>query len=624
MLSMGLRAQDTAPLTGAFREGYLILVVDDDPVARFSLRRFLEREKYLVAEAVDGAQAVGICRQVQPDLVLMASAMPGLDGFTATTELRRLPEGDLTPVVMVMPMDDDESINRAYKAGASDYVTKPIQWSVLRQRVRHLLRGQRAEKEVKFLARFPLEHPYPMMRLSHDGSILYANAASQPVLDHWHTSLSQRVPAEWRSLIINIARSEASREVELTVGDQTFSFIITPVSGASYVNLYGRDVTDRAQAEAALRANEQQYRALFERTNDAIFFISLEGQIILINQQAADLLGYAPDELIGQPIEMIISPNDHARARQRLHALREGQTFPVFEQTLTRKGGDELLVENNAALVFDADSRPLHIQSIVRDISERRQLEQLRTEFVSTVSHELRTPLASILGFTETLLTGGPGALTETQREFLGIIQESGQQLLRLVNDLLDAARIESGRLPLRIGAVNVPELLQQAAQALRPVAQARRVDLQVEILDNQSPVIEADRQRLEQIINNLLSNALKFTPANGYVTLRLKHTPTRFLMNGYRFATPGLQIDVQDTGIGIPVEDLPHIFERFHRAANVMGRSVEGTGLGLHITQGLVQAHRGQIWAQSEAGQGTTFHVWLPVAQTSLEPEKE
>ena len=414
--------------------------------------------------------------------------------------------------------------------------------------------------------------------------------------------------------------------------------IPTLVSPAPILNAKGElkgsfaivtDITELKKTEDTLREREQRFRSLFERTNDAVFFISLDGVHLAANRQAADMLGYTVDELVGMSVQDIVAPREYADAQDGIAALLAGESLPVYERVFLKKDGSELPVEINVALAYGAGGEPLHIQSVVRDISERKRLEQLRTEFVSTVSHELRTPLASILGYAETLLNGSPGPLTEIQREFLEIIHDSGKRLLGLVNDLLDVSRLESGRLALQIERVELSALLNSLIQAMEPVAEEKGIQTALNLPGGKPLFVEGDRRRLEQIVNNLLSNAVKFTPQGGHVTLALRETAAGQELNGKQLSARGIHLQVQDTGAGVPPEDLPHLFERFHRGGNVVGRSIEGTGLGLHIARGLVEAHRGHIWAESPStpdlpsalragrvGKGSTFHVWLPLRQ--------
>jgi signal transduction histidine kinase len=231
---------------------------------------------------------------------------------------------------------------------------------------------------------------------------------------------------------------------------------------------------------------------------------------------------------------------------------------------------------------------------------DRRRLEQLKTEFISVVSHELRTPLTSIQGYTEFVLDGDAGEITPEQREYLNIAHSNTVRLVDLVNDLLDLSRIESGRFELERAPVDLGGVVEDALTTMRPILQAKSQQLSVDIAAGLPPV-QGDRRRLVQVAVNLLSNASKYTPEEGAVTVS---------------AEPGgdvVRLVVRDTGQGMRPEDLAHLFERFFRARSAGAQAVTGTGLGLAITKSIVELHGGQIAVQSALGVGSRFEVALP-----------
>jgi signal transduction histidine kinase len=205
------------------------------------------------------------------------------------------------------------------------------------------------------------------------------------------------------------------------------------------------------------------------------------------------------------------------------------------------------------------------------------------------------------MGFSEMLIEGSPGPLTQVQAEFLGIIFESSQRLLALVNDLLDVSKLEAGRLQLEMETVNLPELIWGVMEGIRPIAEKKGIVLKLDVNDG-LPQVEGDPRRLERILSNLLSNAVKFTPEGGSVEVAAWQDDGQF------------QIRVSDNGVGIPPEDLPSLFQPFHRGGNVAKEAIDGTGLGLTIVKALVDAHDGTIGVESELDQGTTFCLGLPI----------
>jgi PAS domain S-box-containing protein len=348
---------------------------------------------------------------------------------------------------------------------------------------------------------------------------------------------------------------------------------------------------------------ERQSRRLvdqIERAHDVIINLDTQGRFTLFNAAAERLLGYPREQILGQPFSTL---------------LRTGRLYPrrgTHEVQLGCADGSTVTLEITSTPLLEGDKQ-VGMQLIGRDISERRRLERLRAEFVATVSHELRTPLASIRGCIETLLTGKPGPLTEVQCEFLGLALDSSQRLSELITDLLDTAQVEAGSLKLKLSTPSLDELVIPLVDAIRPTAEAK--GLSISFFCEPGPYkLEGDPQRLEEVVNNLLSNAVKFTPTGGRIAVRLSHAAE----SGSNY----LIFEVEDTGIGIPPQDIPHIFERFHRAENVLGQAIEGTGIGLYLSRAIVRQHGGEIRVTSELGRGTCFTVRLPALREELMPD--
>jgi two-component system phosphate regulon sensor histidine kinase PhoR len=271
---------------------------------------------------------------------------------------------------------------------------------------------------------------------------------------------------------------------------------------------------------------------------------------------------------------------ENAQETETLDLLNRGQSLQVIASPL---GG---VLQGSILLIF-------------QDLTRVRQLETIRRDFVSNISHELRTPLASLKALTETLLDG---ALDDppAARRFLSRFETEVDSLSLMVSELLELTRIESGRVPLEFEPVRPEMLIQGAVERL--YLQAERAGLHIEIEENRGlPAVLADPPRMQQVLMNLLHNAIKFTPVGGRITLAAEPE------------AGGVVFRIRDTGVGIPAEDLPRIFERFYKADRA--RSGGGTGLGLAISKHLVEAHGGRIWAESVQGGGSTFYFFIPGA---------
>ncbi len=247
-----------------------------------------------------------------------------------------------------------------------------------------------------------------------------------------------------------------------------------------------------------------------------------------------------------------------------------------------------------------------------RDATREKQADQMKNEFITIVSHELRTPLTSIKGFTELILEGDAGEISPAVQEFLEIVKSSADQLVGITNDILETARIELGKIKLELKPLAPARIIRHAVDAIRPLLNSKQQVITVD-LPTDLPLIYADQERLAQILTNLLSNAHKYTPERGSITLRAYAAERLDDYLEQRVDGPSVVIDVIDTGIGIAPEDQVHLFTRFYRVSNAETHGIGGTGLGLNVTRSLVQMHGGSIWVDSAHGRGSTFSFSLP-----------
>ena len=342
-----------------------------------------------------------------------------------------------------------------------------------------------------------------------------------------------------------------------------------------------------------LEFQRNQAQAILESMVEGVVALDREGRVLWLNGSAQRFFGMEPNRVVGkrltdlvrQPeLELLIGDT----LRSRRPAARELQIFSPREQVIRIQaapceGGPE-----SAALVL-----------VAQDVTDIRRLEAMRREFVANVSHELKTPLTSIKGLVETLLDGALDDVANNRR-FVTLIDEEAVRLSRLIDDLLELSQIESKASPLTLQPVDLRALIDGIGASLRPQLDERRVTLDVAI-PPQVPAIRGDPGRLRQVFFNLLENAVKFNTEEGRVTVRA--------------TTEGsmVRIAVEDTGIGIPEQDLPRIFERFYRVDKARSRELGGTGLGLAIVKHLVELHGGQVNVRSRPGQGSIFTVTLP-----------
>ena len=345
-------------------------------------------------------------------------------------------------------------------------------------------------------------------------------------------------------------------------------------------------------------------RAVLDATLDGILLSDATGGVQLVNLPMIELaheLGMdvgdnVVDNLLSIESEMV----DPVMYRERMDLLRENsedETFDEFEVASTGR-----VFQGFTSPVRDTHGAFVGRIWTLREVTQQRELERLKDDFVATVSHELRTPLTSMMGFLEMLRDGDAGELTEDQERFVTIVHRNSERLQRLVGDLLFVARLDASGLELELGEVPVEDVVREVAESTAALVRSRDLDLVVEP-GGVAPV-EGDRERVTQVIANLLSNAVKFTPPGGRVVARTT-TDGAFAV-----------IEVEDTGVGIPADEQSHLFERFFRSSTATEQAIPGTGLGLVIAKAIVEAHGGRIRVRSESGVGTCFRVELPFEQ--------
>jgi len=363
-----------------------------------------------------------------------------------------------------------------------------------------------------------------------------------------------------------------------------------------------------ARQVAAVLVTSQLYWKAIERTKKVIatiesmsvglIAISPSGMITQCNAAARRALGIESHGWFGRPYEEIIT-NEQIRAD--IAAALAGDPVSHDEITL-HPGGEERIYRVQSDSIVSETGHSLGWVIVLEDVTNIRQAERMMAGFVDMVSHELRTPLTSIRGFVATLIQAGEGVFDwKTQEEFLGIVDVEAERLGQMIDDLLNVARIQNGRgLQFNFTQVEVPRVVQHVVRM--NAAHSDKHEIVVDLPED-LPAIVADEGKVTQILNNLVSNAIKYSPRGGEVRI----------YGGVR--DNGIQISVSDQGLGIPPEDLPKMFTRFHRVDRPDRAGIKGTGLGLWLIRHLVEGHGGKIWVESEYGKGSTFTFWLPFA---------
>ena len=353
-------------------------------------------------------------------------------------------------------------------------------------------------------------------------------------------------------------------------------------------------------------------RAVLDSTVDGILLSDADGNVQLANRPIVEMTRDLGMTFEGSVTERLLSvahrmqdPDDFRNAMIYLGTNPDEATFNEFEEVQSGR-----VFQGWTSVVRDDSGEFIGRIWTMRDVTRQRELDRLKDDFVATVSHELRTPLTSMMGFLQMIREGEAGDLTPEQDRFLSIVYRSSERLQRLVGDLLFVARLDASGIQLQPQAVRVSEVMREALESVAATARSRELELVEDIRD--VPPIEADRERLSQLLGNLLSNAMKFTPAGGTVTART------FSENGSVVA------EIQDTGIGIPAAEQERLFQRFFRSSTATAQAIPGTGLGLVISKAIAESHGGTITVRSEPGDGTCFRVELPIERMRFEEDEE
>jgi signal transduction histidine kinase len=374
------------------------------------------------------------------------------------------------------------------------------------------------------------------------------------------------------------------------------------------------------ESEAKFRAADRMFRGVWAAvTEQSVIGTDVTGLIDAWNPGATKMLGITWREAEGKRHVFDFHVEDELENRARELNYPPGATVlnPGFsalvetarlgeaesrEWTYVRDDGTEFPVSLSVTKRVDESGETIGYLFVAADVTQAREVARLKDEFVGLISHELRTPLSSILGYLELLRDDDQNPLSDEQEQYLGVAERNAHRLLRLVGDLLFTAQVESGKFPLDLRDVELEQIVTAAVESARPAATAAGITISEQVAHD-DPVTYGDPVRLGQVCDNLISNAIKFTPRGGSVTVSLSRSQKDAI------------ITVRDTGMGIPASELDQLFSRFFRATTATRNAVPGVGLGLTITKAIVTAHHGEMGVSSEEGVGTEFSVTLPLA---------
>jgi PAS domain S-box-containing protein len=365
-----------------------------------------------------------------------------------------------------------------------------------------------------------------------------------------------------------------------------------------------------------LATERTRLATIIENSADGIMILDMDRRVVVINQALAAMVGLAEEEAVGRPCTEVLPlenvEGDDLCQAEMWDEFPDGRSRRC-EGELIRPGGSRIIVSATFTPLYDEAKHLVNLIVNVHDITRFREEEEMKSTFTSIISHELKTPVALIKGYAQTLARPDATWDAATARQSLEIIEQEADRLEGLINNLLDASRIQASGLRLDSADVDVEAMARKLADAYRTQTTIHQIEVD---FPEPLPLIGGDEERLRQVLTNLLGNAIKYSPEGGVIRVGgwTQHSsgengPARVILF------------VADQGIGIPQDELPHIFERFYRVDSSLRRNTMGAGLGLFLTKAIVEAHGGQIWARSEPDKGTTFFVALPVEHGAALP---
>jgi two-component system phosphate regulon sensor histidine kinase PhoR len=362
---------------------------------------------------------------------------------------------------------------------------------------------------------------------------------------------------------------------------------------ATAINILASSLQEQMEK---IQENEQQLSGVLKNMTSGVLLVDKDGNILLSNRAIRNMLGSDQETFTGKP---------------HMEAIKNAGLSRLIDQCLEEQAEirdeiqlyypDERILDVHLAPYVGENGKLKGIVAVLHDITDIRRLEKMRSEFIANVSHELKTPITSVKGFTETLLDGAMED-EEALHHFLTIIHKESDRLHRLINDILHLSKIEQHKIALDMEPVNVTEIIEHVADTVRKDVEKKELELMIP--GNREIWIEGQKDRIQQVVLNLVSNAIAYTPPGGKIAVSVEEKGEK------------IELRVQDTGIGISQKDLPRLFERFYRVDKARSRNSGGTGLGLAIVKHLVESHQGEIKVESEEGKGTTFTVVLPKKQ--------
>ncbi|NOQ76382.1 MAG: response regulator [Methylococcaceae bacterium] len=647
------------------KDNFRALIIDDDPIVSHYYEKVLQLHDFsckIVSEPLTSIEAL---ISFLPDIILLDIHMPGCSGFEVAEVIRQDNRFTHIPILFLSGDSSEECERAALKAGGNCLLDKSANKKTFiinaisqsqRSRELHAVIDRLRKDELRFQA---VSHSTSdaIITLNKDGLIILWNEGAENIfgyqsievigqsielifpkqnnekhLHDFHDLVSRKnktVKHSIESLALckdgQLISVELSYSEWLSGKERFFTSII-------------RDITHRKEIENRLQHQQQNLNAVVTNSAEGIITISDKGIIEMVNPKAQEIFAYAADELEGQNVSILMpsamrlqhdqylkqseihAPKIINKARELQGIRKDGSVFPM-ELNVSPMSING--IKKYVGILHDITERKNALEAITNAKLEAEEANQAKSKFLSSMSHELRTPLNAVLGFAQLLQEDKEAPLNEDQQDSLDHIYTAGLHLLHLIDEVLDLSKIESGKVDIRLEPVNLIKLLKHSLDSIAPHRQRAQIELDQQLPDEQNIFVQADSSRLNQVISNLLTNAIKYNKKQGVISVFLTEDKDK------------IRIFVKDTGLGIPEEMMEGLFTPFNRLGAAHSE-IEGTGIGLTITKMLTEMMGGSIGVDSTEGKGCTFWVELnradfntvyssqsPSTQKTIPPEK-
>jgi len=622
------------------------LIIDDDPIVSRYYEKILQLHDFTCQSVTQALTAFDALVSFLPDIILLDIHMPSCNGFEVAEVIRQDNRFTHIPILFLSADNSEECEISALKAGGNCLLTKGVNKEVFianainqshRSRELHALIDRLRKDELRFQA---VSHSTSdaIITLNKDGLIILWNEGAENIFGYQSIevigqSIEIIIPKKFQerhrqgfkkllsqknqSAKHSIESQALSKDGRLIAIELTYSEWLS--GNERFFTSIIRDISERKEIEDKLQQQQQNLNAVVNNSAEGIITISDKGIIEMINPKAQEIFAYEPGELEGQNIS-ILMPN--AMRHQHDQYLKQTEIHApkiinkARELQGIRKGGNIFPMELNVSpmsingvkkfvgILHDITERKNTLEALTHAKLEAEEANLAKSKFLSSMSHELRTPLNAVLGFSQLLQEDKEAPLNEDQQDSVDHIYTAGLHLLNLIDEVLDLSKIESGKVDIKLEPINLVKLLKHSLDSIAPQRLRAQINLDQRLPDEQNIFVQADATRLNQVLSNLLTNAIKYNQEQGVISIYLTQNRNK------------VKIFVQDTGLGIPEELMEDLFTPFNRLG-ATNSEIEGTGIGLTITKMLVEMMGGRIGVDSQMGKGCTF--WIELNQANI-----